>query len=286
MLAGLAQPRETVCLVTGASSGIGVETARGLARTGATVVVVGRSEERTTSAADDIRRTTGNRRIETLCADFSSLEEVRGLARAFGERHGSLQVLVNNAGLWHPKRSLSRDGFEDTFAVNHLAPFLLTNLLLDRLRRGAPARVVNVSSRLHLKERAMKWDDLQSERRYSGIGAYRQSKLANVLFSNELARRLRGTGVTSNAVHPGDVATDVTRENRLLTWVLKRLAGRVLMTPAEGARTTLHVATDPGLAEVTGAYFSDCKLAKPAPAAEDEGAAGRLWRLSEELTAS
>lgn len=275
-----------IAMVTGASAGIGLETARGLAERGYHVVVVGRNPERTEGAVREVGRSAGTDAVESLRADFSSLEQVRGLAAAFLERHESLDVLVNNAGLWHQDRKLSQDGYEDTFAVNHLAPFLLTELLLPALGRPAAARVVNVSSRLHEKLKRFDFDDVMCERRkFKGLEVYAQSKLANVLFSNELARRLKGTPITSNSLHPGDVATTITRDNWLLNIGIK-LAAPFLKSPSEGAATSLRVATDPVLATVTGRYFRDEKHAPAGKAALDEAAAKRLWDLSADLVAS
>lgn len=272
-----------VSVVTGGSSGIGLETARGLARLGHHVVLTGRDPERTARRVDEVRASTGNPRVDHVIVDFSSLADVRRAAAEILDRFEALRVLVNNAGLWHQKRQLSRDGFEDTLAVNHLAPFLLTSLLRERLERSAPARVVHVSSRLHAKPRRFVFDDLQCERRYKGIAAYARTKLANVLFSNELARRLSGTGVTSNSLHPGDVATTITRDSRLLSIGIK-LVQPFILTPEQGALTSLHVATSPELEGVTGQYFDDCRPKAPSRAALDVDAARRLWELSERLT--
>jgi NAD(P)-dependent dehydrogenase (short-subunit alcohol dehydrogenase family) len=194
-----------------------------------------------------------------------------------------VHVLVNNAGLWMQHRTLGERDIETTFLVNHLAPFLLTNLLIERLRDSAPARVVTVSSRLHIKERGIRFDDIHTASRFGGLGAYRQSKLANVLFSNELARRLNGTGVTANSLHPGDVATAVVRDSKLLTLGLETLGRIYLLTPEEGARTSLYVATTPSLAGVTGRYFANCREKAPSKEAQDEAMAKRLWTLSERL---
>jgi NAD(P)-dependent dehydrogenase (short-subunit alcohol dehydrogenase family) len=271
------------CLVTGGSAGIGLETARGLARLGAKITITGRNPERTEAAALEIAESTGNDRVDFELADFSSLTEVRDLAERI-RRAGELHVLVNNAGLWHPERTESRDGFEDTFAVNHLAPFLLTNLLLEVMTSATHARVVTVSSRLHIKAKGIAFDDIHLRQSYKrkGLAAYEHSKLANVLFSNELARRLP-PNVTSNAVHPGGVATSVTRQSRLAAigqWFLRPF----LLTPVGGARTSLHVATSANLEHVTGKYFSDQREEEPSPAARDEAAAARLWDLSAKLT--
>ncbi len=276
--------RNTICLVTGASAGIGKETVRGLAERGATVMMAGRNPRRTEEVARELRRTTGNPRISHHIADFSSLDEVRGLAAAVLERHSALHLLINNAGGWHKQRRESCDGFEHTFAVNHLAPFLLTHLLRDRLVASAPARVITVSSILHRWAPRIRFEDLDYRRgsTFYGVGCYVHSKLANVLFANELARRLEGTGVTSNSLHPGNVATTVVRDSPLLSLGIQ--VGRLfLKTPAQGARTTLYLATAPELQEVSGRYFADCHLRRPSRPARDEDAALRLWRVSRAL---
>ena len=267
-----------ICVVTGASSGIGLWTARGLAERGATVCLVGRDAERTRAHAEALSAAW------EVC-DFARLEDVRRLARTLRSRFEAIHVLVNNAGLWLPSRRLSADGIEMTFQVNHLAPFLLTLELLETLRRSAPARVVHVSSRLHEKERALRLDDLEfQERHYGGLRAYRQSKLCNVLFSNELARRLDRREVTSNAVHPGDVATNVVRTSVPLQWLSDSIGKLHLLTPEEGARTSLHVASMPELRDQSGRYFAWCAPRAPNPVALDATLARELWNVSEAMT--
>ncbi|MEZ4229447.1 MAG: SDR family oxidoreductase [Polyangiaceae bacterium] len=281
---------DRVALVTGASSGIGAETARGLARAGYHVVVVGRNSVRTREVAESIR--TAGYSAEHVLADFSSLEQVREVAKAFEPRHPRLHVLVNNAGLWHPDRRLSQDGHEETFAVNHLAPFLLTRLLEGKLISTPGARVVTVSSRLHIKPPSFDFADVMSEQKYEGIYVYSKSKLANVLFSNELARRLKCHGVTSNSVHPGSVVTNVVRDSRFLSWGAS-LPLPWLKSPVEGARPSLFVATSPTLSGVTGCYFAsssrgggrDTRAHVPSRAALDVRAAEQLWALSDRLVA-
>ena len=273
------------CVVTGGSSGIGLETARGMAARGYRVLLVGRNPERTPAAAAQIRTSTGNEQVEHLLADFSSLAEVRTLAEAIAARVPRLDVLINNAGLWHPERRLSADGFEDTFAVNHLATFLLTSLLLPVIE-AARGRVVVVSSRYHLKPRALPLDDIHrvESAPYRGMRVYQQSKLCNVLFANELARRVQPRGVTAYSVHPGDVSTGIMRDNKVLAWLIGIANRWFLLTPEQGARTSIHAATaDHGGA--TGLYFADSKVAKQNPLAGDEDLAGRLWELSERLVA-
>lgn len=275
-----------VCVVTGASSGIGLETARGMAARGYRVLMVGRNPERSRDAVADIIVSTGNENVEVLLADFASLDEVRGLAEVVRSRTERLDVLVNNAGVWHNQRQVTADGFEATFAVNHLAPFLLTNLLREELARASGAggaRVVNVSSRLHLKPKTLDFDDLQSERKYGGISVYAKSKLANVLFSNELGRRWADARVASNSVHPGDVVTNITRDSRLLTALIPIGGMLWLKTPAQGAATSLHVATAPQLAGVSGRYYGDSREKKMSRVAADEAAAKRLWDVSSEM---
>jgi NAD(P)-dependent dehydrogenase (short-subunit alcohol dehydrogenase family) len=276
--------RGKVAVVTGASGGIGLETALGLARVGFEVHLVGRSPERTEAAHALVSEISGQPAAFYL-ADFSSLDAVRRLGDTLAAATPKLHLLVNNAGLWHPKKKVSQDGLDDTIAVNHLAPFVLTMRLLDALRAAAPARVVHVSSRLHRSAGAFDFEDPQWERkRYRGLGAYSQSKLANVLFSNELARRLAPDGVSSNSLHPGDVATDVTRDSKLLQFG-SRVAGRLLLTPKEGAATSLIVATSPELEGVSGCYFADGKQEEPSRHALNEADAARLWSWSAAVAA-
>lgn len=272
-----------VCVVTGASAGIGFETARGLAERGATVCIIGRNPERTAEAERRVRAAARGGEVSSMLADFESLDDVRALAARLLERFPAIHVLVNNAGLWITHTCLASCGIEVTILVNHVAPFLLTNLLLDRLRASAPARVVNVSSRLHIKEKTLRFDDFRAEHRYGGLAAYRQSKLANVLFSNELARRLEGSGVTSNAVHPGDVATSVVRDSKLLTLALESVGRLYLLTPEEGARTSLRVATAPELERVTGRYFANGRETPASKPAGDPAVARRLWDETERI---
>lgn len=275
-----ARPQDWTCVVTGASAGIGKATALGLARMGARVGIVARSRERGEAArAEVMREAAGGAGVELFLADLSIQAEVRRLAAEIRERCPRLHVLVNNAAVYTPKRPLSPDGIELQFAVNHLAPFLLTNLLLDVLARSAPSRVVTVSSEAQ-RTSPLEWDDLQGERRYRGLRAYATTKLANLLFTRELARRLADTGVTANAVHPGVVGTELL----LGGFRPLRLLKRVLRTPEDGARVVLRLAAAPGMERVTGRYFRDEGEIRPSAAARDDEAARRLWRVSEELT--
>lgn len=270
-------------LVTGGSSGIGLETARGLSSRFDVVGIVGRNAERLADAAKELRSSAMGR-IETFQADFSSLPEVRRLAADIKSRFHSLDVLVNNAGVWHKERKLSKDGYEETFAVNHLAHFLLTNELKDTLVAGTRARVVNVSSSMHVRPKSLNWDDLMFEERWRGFWVYGHSKLANVLFSNELARRWKKLGITSNALNPGNVRSRITRNNVFLNALHRSPFARVVvMSEADGAKTSVHVATAPELEGVTGRYFDKVREAKPSKSSADEEAARRLWELSQEL---
>jgi NAD(P)-dependent dehydrogenase (short-subunit alcohol dehydrogenase family) len=269
-----------VCIVTGSNTGIGKETARGLAQRGATVVLACRDVEKATAARDDIAKSTGRSDVEVEALDLGSAASIRAFAARFKAKHARLDVLVNNAGLWLTSRATTKEGFESTFGVNHLGTFLLTQELLPVLKASAPSRVVVLSSALHYQGK-MVWDDLQFERRkFSGPAAYNQSKLANVLFTKALARRLEGTGVTVNAVHPGVVATELSRDYPKL---LVKLFHLFLLSPEKGAACSLHVATAPELSKVTGEYFEKSRIKLAAKAALDEAAQERLWKLSEDL---
>ena len=274
-----------VVLVTGATAGIGAVTARALAERGATVVVAGRSRERCEATVDQVRRATGNAGVEAIVADLSVQADVRRLAREFQDRFPRLDVLVNNAGAMFARRRESADGIEMTFALNHLGYFLLTALLLDTLKASAPARVVNVASEAHRMVPGLDFDDLEvRRRRYRGFRAYARSKLANVLFTYELARRLEGTGVTANALHPGFVATSFMSGNGATGWMMRRLADLAAIPPEAGARTTIFLASSPAVEGVSGRYFVKEREVASSPASRDEAAARRLWQVSEQMT--
>jgi NAD(P)-dependent dehydrogenase (short-subunit alcohol dehydrogenase family) len=272
-----------VCMVTGATSGIGLITARVLARQGATLAAVGRNAERTAATVEQLIQETGNPAIEGLVADLSAQAQVRRLAHEFQQRYGRLDVLVNNAGAIFAARQLSPDGIEMTFALNHLGYFLLTHLLLDSLRGSVPARIVNVSSEAHRRGR-VDFGDLQGQRRYGGWRAYAQSKLANLLFTYELARRLEGSGVTVNALHPGFVATRFGNNNRGLAGLALRLAKLAALSPEDGAQTIISLAAAPEVEGVSGKYFVKQKAVQSSQASYDRQAAQRLWRISCELS--
>jgi NAD(P)-dependent dehydrogenase (short-subunit alcohol dehydrogenase family) len=269
-------------LVTGGSGGIGRATALGLAIMGAHLAISGRDRERTESAAREIRAAGGGK-VDVVVADLSSQSEVRRLADEVLQSLSRIDVVVNNVGgYWHT-RHITADGLERSFALNHLAPFLLTNLLLERLKQSAPARVVTVSSSAHRSGR-IDFDDLQGERSYSGARAYSQSKLANLLFTYELASRLEGISVTANALHPGVVRTafaaeDASTLQRLFTPFVRPF----LKTPDEGASTSIHLASAPDLEQVTGRYFANSKPKTSSKRSYDEAAATRLSQLSADL---
>lgn len=275
--------RDKTVLITGATSGIGLEASVALARLGARMVLVGRDPARTEAAVADVKSRGGGKDVSHLLCDFSSQVAIRKLAETVHARLDRLDVLINNAGAVNKSRRLTTDGIETTFAVNHLGYFLLTNLLLDLLIRSAPARIVTVASIGHRKG-TLDFDDLGFERGYTTMRAYTRSKLANVLFANELARRLAGTGVTSSSLHPGSVATNIWSGAPLWAKPIIRLLMRPsFISPEEGSRTIVQLAADPGLEGVTGKYFENLKPVAPAPLAQDEALAKRLWQVSADL---
>ena len=273
-----------ICVVTGGTSGIGLATAQALASRGATVLVVSRNEAKCAAVADRLRVETGNAAIQYVAADLSSLEQVRRAAREIRERFARINVLVNNAGVSLARRRESADGLEYMFALNHLAPFLLTNLLLDELVAGAPARVVSVSSGM-FPQAKLDFDDLQMTRKFSAMTGYANSKLCNILFTLELARRLEGRGVTVNAMGPGLVKTNIGMDEGGMFAFGKKLAdffgGK---TPEQGADTVVWLATSPEVEGVTGSYFEKRKPKPLDPAAAYDQLASRLWQVSAELT--
>jgi retinol dehydrogenase 14 len=270
-------------LVTGGTGGIGRATAAGLATLGARVAITGRDRRRADEAAAEIRA-PGGPAVDVFVADMSSQAEVRRLASDVLQALPRLDVLVNNVGGFWQTRHVTADGLERTFALNHLAPFLLTHLLLDRLKQNAPARVITVSSGAQSMGR-IDFADLQGERSWSGRRAYSQSKLANVLFTYELARRLDGGGVTANVLHPGVVRTAFGAEDpgRLQRWLVP-FARPFMKTPEQGAATSIHLASAPDLEHVSGRYFADSRPKRSSPRSYDDAAAARLWDVSCELT--
>jgi NAD(P)-dependent dehydrogenase (short-subunit alcohol dehydrogenase family) len=272
-----------VCMITGATSGIGKAAALGIARRGAEMVLVCRDRGRAESVQAEIFELTGSR-PEVMLADLSAQREVRSLAERFLTTGRPLHVLVNNAGLLLTRRTETVDGLETTFAVNHLAPFLLTNLLLDRLRASAPARIVTVASEAHRFAGRIRFDNLNAERSFRGMRIYGQSKLANILFTRELARRLAASGVTANCLHPGTVATRFGTNNGGFYRFGMRLIARFIRTPEKGAETVIYLAASPGVEGVTGKYFFDCRERTPGRGARSDEDARRLWELSASMT--
>jgi NAD(P)-dependent dehydrogenase (short-subunit alcohol dehydrogenase family) len=269
-------------LVTGGTGGIGRATALGLSRLGARVGITGRDDARTRIAAAEMARASGNP-VDAFPADMSSQAEVRRLAAAVLDTYPRLDVLVNNVGGFWATRRITADGLEHTFAVNHLAGFLLTNLLLDLLQASAPARIVTVSSGAQ-RMGALDFDDLQGERDWSGQRAYNQSKLANVEFTYELARRLRGTGVTANTLHPGVVRTSFAAEDSSTVWkVMIPLMKPFMKSPEKGAATSIHLASSPEVEGVSGRYFVNRKPSESSKASHVTADATRLWEVSAEL---
>jgi len=268
-------------LITGATNGIGLAAAMELARRGAHLVMIARSETKAEEAARRIRAAAGEAAVvDTLLADLASQSSIRRVAAKALDRYPTIDVLVNNAGAVYGTRRLSPDGIELTWAVNHLAPFLLSKLLLHRLKESAPARIITTASQAH-QGAHIPFDDLNAERSYRGFRRYGETKLANILFTTELARRLDGTGVTANCFHPGLVATGFNRNNGLLMDLAMTILRPVSRSPKKGAKTLVWLATSPDVANVSGGYFFDQRQRPPSPEVQDTETAGRLWEISE-----
>ncbi len=274
--------KDKTVLITGATNGIGEVTAHTLAAQGARVIIVSRNATKCENVAGRIQEATGNPAVEWIAADLSTLAGIHQAADEFLTRHRSLHVLVNNAGAVYAERQVTADGYEMTFALNHLSYFLLTRRLWGTLVASAPARIVNVSSDAHVAGK-MNFDDLMGAQKYSSWSAYSQSKLANVLFTYELARRLDGSGVTANVLHPGFVATGFGRNNGGIWKRIMPLAQRFAKNPAKGAETSIYLASSPEVAQATGRYFSNSQAKKSARASYDVAAQQRLWSMSEAL---
>ena len=272
-----------ICMVTGATDGIGKVTARVLAEKGGQVIVVGRNQQKAATTVAEIQQQTGNERVEYMLADFASQPEIRKLAAEYTSKYDRLHVLVNNAGAVFLSRQETETGIERTFAINHLGYFLLTNLLLDTIKASAPARIVNVSSDAHTG-RQLDFDDLQNNNKYSAMDVYGQSKLANILFTYELARRLEGSDVTVNALHPGFVATNFGANNiPVVGGLLKRIINLTAVDVETGAQTSIYLASSPEVEGVTGKYFVDCKPVDSSSASFNEETTGKLWDISAEM---
>lgn len=271
-----------VCLVTGANSGLGRATAEELARLGATVVMVSRVRERGEKAQSEIKRITGSQSVDLLCSDFSSLESVRTLAEEYKKNYQKLHVLINNAGLVSIQRKLTQNGNEITFQVNYLAPFLLTNLLLDELKTSAPSRIVNVSSISHYSGN-LDFNNLTLEKRYGVMRAYSESKLALVMFTRELAKRLKGSGVTAYSLHPGTVGTNIWSRPAGPFGFIMKIPKLFMRTPKKGAETIVYLATEPVIEGQSGEYFDDKRMRRSAKDSYDEEKARKLWEISAKL---
>ena len=271
-----------ICLVTGGTNGIGKSTALGLARMGANVIIVGRNAQKTYLVVEEIRSAAGNKNVDSLLADLSSQQDIRKLADEFRNKYSQLHVLINNAGGFYLKRQISIDGIEMTFALNHLAGFLLTNLLLDMIKASGHARIINVSSDAHASGK-IDFDNLQGERHFSP-GAYNNSKLANILFTTELARRLQGTGVTVNSLHPGFVATGFAKNNgKFIALLISTLVPLVARSAAKGAETSVYLASSSDVEGITGKYFFNSHPIPTAPQGNDMVVAEKLWNISAEM---
>src|SRR5712692_5638036 len=275
--------KDKVVMVTGANSGIGKSASLALAKKGATVVMVARNPERGEAARSEIIGKSRNNSVDLLLADLSSLESVRQLAFDFRKKHSKLHVLINNAGLFNQRRRVTVDGYENTFATNYLASFLLTNLQLDLLKASAPSRIINVSSVGHYNGH-INFEDLNLENDYGGWKAYGQSKLALILFTHELAKKLQGTGVTVNAVHPGTVATNIWSRPFGPVGFIMALPKLFMTTPEKGAETIVYLASSPDAKSVNGEYVEKLKVKKSSDESYDEEIAQRLWDVSAKLT--
>jgi NAD(P)-dependent dehydrogenase (short-subunit alcohol dehydrogenase family) len=270
-------------MITGANAGIGKIAALELARQGATIVMVCRSLERGKAAQQEIKQASGNDRVDLLIADLSVQADIHQLASAFKQKYERLDVLINNAGAIFDQRQETADGLERTFALNHMGYFLLTDLLLDVLKASAPARIVNVSSNAH-RRGSINFDDLQRKKNYGAFPAYSDSKLANVLFTYELARRLEGSGVSTNALHPGFVNTNFgSTMSSIPAFFINIISRLFAMSPEKGAETIVYLASSPEVEGVTGKYFVEKKATRSSKESYDEAVAKRLWEVSEQL---
>jgi NAD(P)-dependent dehydrogenase (short-subunit alcohol dehydrogenase family) len=272
-----------IVMITGANSGIGKETARVLAERGATIIMICRNKERGEIALKELKEKTGSDKIELILADLTEPDTIRDAVDKFKEKFDHLDVLINNAGLTLNERIITSEGYEKTFATNHLGHFQLTQLLLDILKRSTPSRIVNVSSAVH-RTANLKFNDINQKKHYRGYLAYANSKLANLLFTYDLARRLEGTGVTVNALHPGFVRTNFGKGGR--NWLLKALfafARLFAINVEKGAKTSIYLASSPEVEGITGKYFAECKAVKSSDASYDLESQKRLWQLSEHI---
>jgi NAD(P)-dependent dehydrogenase (short-subunit alcohol dehydrogenase family) len=274
-------------LISGATQGIGKAAAIAIAKMGAQVSIIARDPVRAEVARGEIAAAGGSDNVEVYVGNLASLADIRRVAAEYRAKHQRLDVLINNAGAFFTERHLSPDGYELTFATDHLNYFLLTQELLPLLKASAPARIVNVASDAHrMGITGLDFADLQAEKSFAGFKVYGRAKLANILFTRELARRLQGTGVTANSLHPGVIASGFGKGNSALWDFVFRLGGVFMTTPEKGARTTVYLATSPEVEGVSGQYFAKSKATKPSAAAQDDAAAKKLWDVSEQLVAA
>jgi NAD(P)-dependent dehydrogenase (short-subunit alcohol dehydrogenase family) len=274
---------DKIVLITGANSGIGKAASLALAKMSAQVVMVARNKERGETARAEIVKESGNSSVDLLLADLSSLESVRQLSREFQSKYRRLDVLVNNAGLFNQRRNVTVDGYENTFETNYLSSFLLSNLLLDLLKKSAPSRIINVSSLGHYNGH-INFDDLNLEKNYGGWKAYGQSKLALVLFTHQLAKKLEGTGVTVNALHPGTVATHIWSRPLGPFGFIMTLPKLFMISPQKGADTIVYLAASDEAANISGEYLEKSRVKKSSDESYDDDVAQRLWEVSSKLT--
>ena len=266
--------KDKIVLITGATSGIGKETAIGLAKLGVTIVFTTRNMQKGGLTKNEIVKASNNNKVDFLYCDLASFDSIRSCCDQFKAKYGQLHVLINNAGVWESKRKVSKDGIESTFAVNYLAPFLMTDLLLDALKKGAPSRIINLTSGYH--GGTIHFDDIEFKRSFSGRKAYRQSKLAVILFTKLLAEKLKGTGVTVNCVNPGFTATNLARELNFIARAFFKLLGK---DPKKGAETSIYLASSPDVENITGEYFVNKKIRQSSKESNDIEVAKKLWDL-------
>lgn len=275
--------KDKICIVTGSNSGIGKVTALEIAKMGATVIMVARSKEKGEKALEEVKSLSGNKNIELMLCDSASQQSIRDFVEQFKAKYKNLHILVNNAGAAIPEKHLTKEGLESTFASNHLGYFLLTNLLLDLLKASAPARIVNVASDGH-KMGHIDFDDLNYEhKKYNSTQAYCNSKLANVIFNKELAKKLKGTNVTANSLHPGVINSNFSAGANGIMKAFLKIFKPFLMTVEKGAETQIYLATSPDVEGVTGEYFTKKRIASTTREAKDENIAKRLWEVSEKM---
>lgn len=272
-----------ICVITGATSGIGKETAKLLALKGLHIIIVGRNFKKCVSTVNAIKRNTGSTHVDYLCFDLSDLKQVRELAKVLNQKYPRIDVLINNAGGYFRRRIESVDGYEMTFALNYLSPFLLTSLIIDKIKESNQGRIINVSSAAHFNGK-INLKDLQSKNNFEGFNAYAQSKLALMLFTYKLADSLKNTNITVNALHPGLVATNFGKNNGLIRFYIRRLIKRNEINPLEGSRTSSYLATSPDLVDITGRYFVNAKQIESSSASYNKTLAKQLWGISETLT--